>query len=132
MAATIAVVVVVIFGLHELGGPGTQRLVQSDIRTVRTMAELAQRIQLTWAASGRTLPASLEEFPLPMRQNLISKKPFLYHPKSNGEYELCATFATDSRNLQPQNGPDSWAHPKGDYCFQLNAAQPPPQVPYLY
>jgi hypothetical protein len=130
--ATIAVVAVIILGLRVLGGPGSQRLIQSDLRTLQTLGELAQKIKFKWDGSGKLLPASLEEFPNSAKQNPVTNKFFTYRRKSNSEYELCTTFATDSRNLQAQNTNDLWAHPKGDYCFQLDASQQVPQVPYYY
>jgi hypothetical protein len=131
-AATIAVVVVVTLGLRVLGGPGTQRLVQSDLRTLRTLGELAQHIKFIWDSSGKVLLANLEKFPNSVKQDLVTNKSLTYHPKSNSEYELCAIFATDSRNFQAQHTNDTWAHPKGDYCFQLDASQQVPQVPNYY
>jgi hypothetical protein len=130
--ATIAVLAVIILGLRVLGGPGTQRLVQSDLRTVRILGELAQQIKFAWDGSGKVLPANLEKFPNSMKQNLVTGQPFTYRPKSKSEYELCATFATDSRNLQAQNANDFWAHPQGEYCFSLDASQQAPQAPYYY
>jgi hypothetical protein len=138
IAATIAVVVVIILGFRVLGGPGRQRLVQSDHRTVRAIAELAQQIKQSWDSSsnrdtlGKVLPANLDKFPASAKQDPVTHKPFTYRPKSNGEYELCATFALDSREAQDQNPDEHWAHPKGDYCFHLDAAQQVPQAPYYY
>ena len=130
--ATIVVVVIVTLGFRVLGGPGRQRLVQSDLRTLQKLGDLAQQIKLTWDRSGKELPANLGKFPNSAKQDPITNKSFTYRPKSNSEYELCATFATDSRDLRPQNTNELWAHPKGDYCFQLDASQQVPQVPYDY
>ncbi len=132
IVATIAVVAVVILGFRVLGGPGTQRMIQSDLRTVRTLVELAQQINQKWVSSGKVLPANLEEFPNSIKQDPVAHNSFVYHPKSNSEYELCATFATDSRALQAQNINNPWAHSKGDYCFQLDASQQVQPVPYYY
>jgi hypothetical protein len=130
--ATIAVVAVIILGLRVLGGPGRQRLIQADLRTVQTLGALAQQIQTTWNISGKVLPPNLDKFPDSVQQNPATKKSFVYHPKSASAYELCATFATDTRDLPTQNAVESWAHPKGDYCFQLDVLQPVPQIPYFY
>lgn len=132
IVATIAVVAVVILGFRVLGGPGTQRMIQSDLRTVRTLAELAQQINQKWVFSGRVLPANLEEFPDSVKQDPVTHNSFVYRPKSNSEYELCATFATYSRDLQAQNINDPWAHSKGDHCFQFDASQQVQPVPYYY
>ena len=132
IVATIAVIAVVAVGWHFLGGPGTQRQVQSDLRVVHTIGELATRINLEWMSSSKQLPVDLVKLPDAVKQNPITHTDFTYHRKSDSTYELCATFATDSRNLPTQNGSDFWAHPKGDYCFQLDASQQPPPIPYFY
>jgi hypothetical protein len=132
VAATIAVVAVIAVGMHVLGGPRKQRMMQSDLRTLQTLGQLASQIDLAWATSARVLPANLERFPQSVKQNPLTNKPLVYRPKSNSAYELCATFATDSRTLQAANTFDPWAHPKGDYCFQLDAAQQVTPVPFSY
>ena len=105
---------------------------QSDLRTTRTLAELARQINLRWASSGKILPDNLEKFPNSVKQDPVTAISFSYHPKSNNEYELCATFATDNRDLQATNPNDHWTHPKGDYCFQFEASQQVPFVPSYY
>jgi hypothetical protein len=132
IAATTAVVVVVILGFRVLGGPAAQRLVQSDVRTIRALTELARQINQRWLSSGKVLPGDLEKFPDTIKQDPISAKSFGYRPKLNEEYELCATFATDTRDMPVTNPKDQWTHPKGDYCFEFEASQQVPFVPYEY
>jgi hypothetical protein len=135
IAATIAVAVVLALGFHVLGSPGTQRKVQFDLRTVRALAELAQQINQKWAGSAKVLPTSLEKFSTMTKLDSATYDSLGYHPKSNGQYELCAKFATDSRDSDVYGGHGGrapWDHPKGDYCFQLDASQPVPQAPYYY
>ncbi len=132
IAATIAVAVVVVLGFRALGSPAAQRMVQADLRAVRTLAELAQEINQTWNGLGKVLPSSLESFPDSKKHDPTTHKAFSFRPKPGSVYDLCATFATDSRDLEPQNTNASWAHPRGDYCFQLDASQPVPQAPYYY
>lgn len=100
IAATVVVVIVVALGFYVLGGPGTQRLVQSDLRIVRSLADLAHQINFKCNNSGKVLPRTLDNVTGSAKQNPITHELFLYHPKSNSEYELCATFATDNRNAQ--------------------------------
>jgi hypothetical protein len=132
IVATIVVVGVVGVGWHVLGGPGTQRKVQADLRVVHTLGELAQQIDLRWGSSDKVLPPDLENYPDSQKQNPITHSAITYRRKSDSKYELCTIFTTDSRNLPTQNGSDFWAHPKGDYCFQLDASQPVPVIPYYY
>ena len=132
LVAAIAVVVVIVLGFRVLGGPGSQRLVRSDERTARSLAELAQKIQQKWRASNSQLPPNLDSFPEREKQDPLTNKPFAYHAKANTAYELCATFATDNRHQEPGEAEDAWRHPKGDFCFQLDATQSVPQAPYYY
>ena len=63
---------------------------------------------------------------------VFTHKPFVYHLKSTSAYELCATFATDNRHQEPGEAEDAWRHPKGDFCFPLDATQSVPNGPYYY
>ena len=132
LVASIAVLVVIVLGFRVLGGPGTQRLVRSDEHTVRSLAELAQKIQEKRLASNQELPPTLEGLPENLKQDALTHKPFIYRPKSKTAYELCATFITDNRQLEPGEAQDSWHHPKGDFCFQLDATQSVPPAPFYY
>jgi hypothetical protein len=132
IAATLAVLVVVGLGFHFLGGPASQRSVRGDEAKVRAMAQLARGINQAWHASDKALPPTLDKLPAADKKDPASGVPFLYQPKSGSEYELCATFATDNRDNDNPNLPDFWIHPKGDYCFQIDAAKPVPNAPYYY
>jgi hypothetical protein len=132
-AATALVVVVVILGFHTLGGPQAQRLIQSDLRTVRAIADLAQQIHSQWAAADKTLPANLDGFSKSQTQNPLNHEEFSYRRKSDSQYELCSTFAADSR-IEPDAyiANSFWLHPQGSYCFQFDATQQIPPAPYYY
>ncbi len=130
--AAIAIIVVIVLGFRLLGGPGTQRLVRSDERTIRALAELAQKIHQKWTTSNSQLPPTLESFSEKEKQDPLTHKPFVYHPKSTSAYELCATFATDNSHQEPGEAEDAWRHTKGDFCFPLDATKPVPNAPYYY
>jgi hypothetical protein len=132
VAATVAVVVVVILGFRVLGSPANQRLVQADLRRVQTLADLAQQINRRWSSGSKQLPTDLETFPNTAKKDPVSGKPFVYRPKSSDQYELCASFATDNRDAPSVNTADPWIHPKGEYCFQFQASGQVPGVPYAY
>jgi hypothetical protein len=132
IAATVAVAVVVILGFRVLGGPANQRLVQADQRTLNALCQLAQQINNRWSTGARPLPADLEKIPNAAKQDPVSGKPFIYHLKSNEEYELCTTFSTDNRDARATAATDRWLHPKGDFCFQFQASEQVPFVPYNY
>jgi hypothetical protein len=130
MSATLAVIVVLILGFRFLGSPAKQRLVRADSRDVQALASLAQQISFAWNQSEKVLPGNLDKITNTVKKDVLNGKPFVYRPKQNSAYELCATFATDSRELPDVNSADPWLHPKGDYCFQLDASEPVPAVSY--
>jgi len=132
IVAGVAMAVVVILGFRVLGGPGTQRLLRADSRTVQSLAELARQINTKWGSDGKVLPKDLEKLPIAARRDAITGKVYGYRAKSENEYELCATFATDNREGSEVQTADSWIHPKGDYCFLMDAAKPVPSPPYYY
>jgi hypothetical protein len=132
LAASTAVVAVVFLGFLVLGSPGKQRLAQSDLRTVRALANLAQQINMKFSGADKVLPDNLEKLPVSVRQDPVTGGSFGYHVRSRSDYELCATFATDNRDAPVTSIADPWSHPKGDYCFPLDASQPAPSAPYYY
>lgn len=131
IVAALAVVAVLVLGFSFLGSPARQRLVRADMQAVQALAGLAQQINYAWNRAGKTLPANLDKLP-GTKKDAMTGQPFIYHPKQDGAYELCATFATDSRERPDANTADGWLHPKGDYCFQLDASEPVPSAPYSY
>ncbi len=132
IVATAAVIVVLILGFRFLGSPAKQRLLRKDSRTVQALAALAGQINYSWNRSGHVLPANLDKIVGTVKKDPLTGESFVYHPKQDGEYEICATFAADSRELPDTNTADPWLHTKGDYCFQLDASQPVPAVSYNY
>jgi hypothetical protein len=135
VAAIVAVIVVILLGFHFLGSPGSQRLIQSDMRTVQALCQLAQQIQIKAHDSNNEIPANLDSIPDDSKRDPVSRKPFLYTPKSRTSYDLCATFQVNSpeARLQPNSvqSTDGWSHPAGDYCFPLDASKPVPPAPYF-
>src|SRR5260370_2539394 len=103
IAATVAVVGVVILGFRVLGSPGTQRMVQSDLRIVRSLAELAQQINVKWASADKVLPKDLEKLPGTVKQDQVSGRPFGYRLRSGRDNEFCAPFALNNRHTPSLN-----------------------------
>lgn len=132
VVAAIVVTAVLILGFRFLGSPARQRLILADTRTVQALAALAQQINYSWMQSDKVLPANLDKITGIAKKDALDGKPFVYHPKQNSEYQLCATFGLDDRQLPDANAADPWLHPQGDYCFQLDASQPVQPAPYAY
>lgn len=131
-AATLVVVTAVSFGLLSLGGPGKQRLIQADLRTLQTLQSLAQSIGFAVANTHGQMPETVNGFPGTLTQNPVTGQAFVYHAKAGTAYELCAIFAAASPASLAQEAGGTWVHPKGNYCFHLDASQPIPQIPYRY
>jgi hypothetical protein len=128
LAATIGAIAVLAMGFAVLGGPQRQRLVRTDLRAVQALSSLAQQINARWNAEGKTLPANLDNFPEAAKKNPVTGAAFTYRQKSPREYDLCAKFITDDRDM-PAGADDRWAHPKGDFCFSFDPAQSVPWPP---
>lgn len=123
LVAAIAAIGAVALGFIVIGGPGHQRKVRADLRTLHALASLAQEINSRWKAQGKTLPAGLDDFPGSVKNNPATGAPFLYRLKPPGQYELCATFATEGSNSEGVAMDARWKHPKGNYCFSFNPWQ---------
>jgi hypothetical protein len=134
--ATGAVVVVLVLGFRFLGSPARQRLARLDAQDVWSLFGLAQRLNHYRTGPADTLPENLDKIKvIGTKTTSVSGKPFAYHRKDENHYELCATFATDTRENRDPNVSDFWLHPKGDYCFQFDAREgvqqaPVPNLPY--
>jgi hypothetical protein len=129
--ATAAVLAVLILGFRDWGSPRTQRLKQADRRKVQALAQIAQQIYTKWNSRDKTLPTDLSALAGREKKDPVSGQAFVYHPKSGSTYELCATFlAEEHEAVLPGSVDEFWQHPKGDYCFQLDASRTAPNVPY--
>ena len=128
--ATVVVVAVIVLGFHFLGSPESQRKIQSDLRRVTMLAQLAQQINLKCNGPGNELPKTLDDFPGSLKQDPITGKEFDYRRKAANKYELCASFDTDNRQDSEAN--PRWSHPTGNFCFQFDPSQPVPPAPYYY
>jgi hypothetical protein len=130
VAATAAVAVVLVLGFLELGGPGTQRLVQADAKRVNALRALSWAANNRWNLSKHVLPPSLDAIARSNSKDPVTGAPYEYHVIGDSQYELCATFARANREGAAQ-GNAAWDHPQGHYCFQLDAARPvQPGYPY--
>lgn len=132
IAAAIVILVAVVVGFWNLGSPGHERQIRQDLRTVQALHRLAMQINQSWKGSNDALPSNLERFPITVKQDPTTHAPFVYHPKSASQYELCATFLSDDRETAPQSDAQFWLHPGGAQCFQLDASVNVPQAPYFY
>ena len=123
----VVIIAAVVGGFYYAGTPQQARNEGLDQIRVRNIENIKWQVNSHWSQHG-TLPESLAE---------IQTEDFLYdhmqiHDPESGEeygyirvsdtqYQLCATFATDS--TLTDHIPDYlesdrlWQHPAGEYCF---------------
>jgi|SRR6266542_4507228 len=121
----VAVIAAVVAGLVLLGSPTEARLRQMDRKRVDDLRNISSAIDLYWTREKR-LPASLEDLSQQPGLSLNIRdpgtaKPYEYHARAAGSYELCATFERDSAERSGAHGGDFWSHGAGRQCFQLEA-----------
>jgi hypothetical protein len=121
----VAVMAAVVAGLVLIGSRSEERLRQMDRKRVDDLRNIAGAVDLYWTRQKR-LPASLEELSQQPGLSLNIRdpgtaKPYEYHARAAGSYELCATFERDSAERSQAHGGDFWSHGAGRQCFQLEA-----------
>ncbi|MBF2079015.1 MAG: hypothetical protein IGR76_10970 [Synechococcales cyanobacterium T60_A2020_003] len=137
IAATSVVVLGVVAGFILLGSPIQQRRIRSDQQRLQNLYAIsedicAQAMRSQDLREPVTLPSTLSD--ILQTTDPISGEPYVYRPTEGTEYELCATFETDSsiRPLQKNPMPEQefWKHPEGNHCFQFDALKQAPYPPY--
>ena len=131
--ATAAVVAAIAAGFWVLGTPGRQREIAADRQRLQDMGTIAQRLHERYLTDNDSfeLPATLEASEL--RNDPLTNQPYEYERLSDRDFNLCATFDTDSstHRLSGQNSnPDAarWQHPEGRHCFEFDVAEFPTLV----
>jgi hypothetical protein len=128
--ATAAVVAAIAAGFWVLGTPGRQREIAADRQRLQDVAAIAQRLHERYTADSDSfeLPATLPA--TAPSTDPLTNQPYEYERLGNREFELCATFDTDSstHRLSNQNStPEAqrWQHPEGRHCFEFDVSEYP-------
>lgn len=129
VAAAIFLAVMVALGLGFTGAPRTQRSERADSKRVQDLFELSQQISARWNSGNRQLPEHLDELRGSASADPVTRASYDYRPKSGSQYQLCATFELPSRQSDLSS---TWSHTAGNYCFTLDASQPPAQPSFRY
>lgn len=133
--AMLAVIgVAVVAGFFAAGSPATSRRAQLDQQRVSDLQSIQWRIVEVWQQTG-TLPVSLDALRDDISGFIVpfdpeTQHPYEYHIVTDAQFELCATFVTDSMNggakvprpVEPYGVPydstfDLWAHGLERTCF---------------
>jgi hypothetical protein len=124
MSAAVVLVMLVLGFLYS-GGPGRQRLKRADDKRLEDLYDLSRRIDNRWNRPGvsKQLPQNLDELGVTLGFDPISHQRYIYRPGQGSDYQLCAVFSlAGGQNQNPSQKP-TWSHPRGFYCFQLDASQ---------
>ncbi|HTU47170.1 MAG TPA: DUF5671 domain-containing protein [Bryobacteraceae bacterium] len=130
-----AVVAAFCIGLGVAGTPSQQRHIEADRQRVEDLKAIANSIHFRYlrAKTDKTvtsLPARLSDIPgrTANRSFILdpeTQAPYVYRPKSESTYEMCAAFSSPSEPGRFQVT-DFWYHGEGETCFTLDASQQPP------
>ena len=120
--ALLVIVAVLALGFHYLGPRERRRAISADARRVEQLRTIATAIA---ARGGKELPATLANLAPGLEVNLkdpVTNAVYEYRPISATTYELCAVFSAGSvADDFARPRPTRWDHPRGRYCYQLDA-----------
>ena len=131
----LAVVVVVVavtvgVGIFVGGLPGSQRSAGIDDNRISDLRNIHSAIGQHWSRNGE-LPETLEDLQGPNSfirdiRDPVTEVPYEYRVLGDDQYELCASFDTDSANsalgrrqLEGSFAEQFWNHGAGRQCFNL-------------
>lgn len=119
---SVLVLISVIGGFFLLGSPFEERQYRIDEERVRDLTLIQSEITFYWQAK-QELPESLEDLDDPIRNFSVPTDPeteeaYGYQQVDATTFELCATFAKESRDERNRFGSDSWEHEAGETCFE--------------
>jgi hypothetical protein len=131
--SSVAVVGGIVAGFLVLGSPGKQRLLAADQQRLNDLNAIAQ--ELYWKSQENKdkakVPASL---PVNLQKlDPLTQQPYTFKRVDDQNFQLCATFDTDSaaqpwRNPTPQPAQVFWNHPVGEHCYDFNLTDQPPSL----
>lgn len=120
VAAGVAVAASLAAAIATIGSPAQQRLKRFDERRARDLSSLQSTVDAHYRVEGR-LPASLDALARHRAWDAQSfrdpetGRSYEYRVIDARRYELCARFATASRQAQPW---DVHGHPAGRHCVR--------------
>lgn len=125
VALTVAVVAAVSFAIYLMGSPAQERARRTDQRRVADLTSVARAVDLYWSRNA-ALPQSLEDLARTPGSGGRTKDPgsgesYEYRALEAANYELCATFETDTGAETGTIGSGSWSHGNGRQCFGREA-----------
>jgi len=118
--ATAAVLIGLVFGFHEAGSPGIQRLANADAARIEDLDAISRAVGRYFTAYGK-LPLNLAELSgtgsVLRLGDLETRTAYDYRPLDERRFEVCAVFSTDNRRTEPRPSPRGRVHGAGRQCF---------------
>ena len=125
--SAIAATAAIVGGFWMLGSPLSQRAIALDRERIQDLRAIARIIRNDSLVTNEDTPRPLPEaIPAAVTANgdyvdPQTQEPYEYTRIDEDTYELCATFATQSK---AGAGYDlGWAHPAGKHCFELESTR---------
>lgn len=130
--AALAAAATVVIGLVLAGSPGKQRALQFDNQRVNNLQQITSAVDQYFTLQGSLPPTldALRTFPQVYVDSLtdpLTRQPYDYRVTGQRNYELCAVFETDNRQIKnaPVTAPSpitAWSHAAERTCFPLISA----------
>ena len=124
IVAAVVVTAVVVAGIVLMDSPTHQRMLKLDIRRVQDLQQIEFAVK-AYERSEKKLPPDLSALAALPGVRVPATDPetgagYEYSARGDTNFELCAIFATDTKEQANQNWyPGSqWPHGVGRTCFQ--------------
>lgn len=124
----IIILISVVLGFNIMGSPKTQRLIRLDNQKISELQNIQYQVINYWVTNG-TIPETMPN----IATDSQTGSPYEYRKIGSMDYELCATFNTESKITQSistqsisnpytitavKTGNEDWSHNAGRQCFQ--------------
>ena len=123
-------------GFWLLGSPQLQRQLKADEKRLKNLHQIAEYLHREEVKSR----SQNQNFQLPKAlpkkdyiRDPISEKSYEYKIIDGTDYQLCASFATDSKKERKKEYSyrkiqEFWHHSPGKNCYQFDAKETPPTI----
>lgn len=91
---------------------------------------MANEIHTQFTLHGKQLPVGLSELQSTAYKDPVTGKPLEYFPKPPAGYAVFTSFDTQSPKEELNGALAFWIHSAGRKCYEFEASEAIPQVPY--
>ena len=130
--ASAAFVLVVVLGFYKTRGPSEQRLLRADQKRIQNVQQLANQINMEYQRHIKQLPSELTSVQKSSFKDPLTGKALEYATKSATRYAICTTFSRAVPKDDENSAFAFWDHAAGYKCFEFDASEQVPNVPYYY